>query len=82
MEIIDLRSDSVTKPTHGMRVAMFNAEVGDDGYGEDPTVNKLEELAAQIAGKEEGMFVVSGTMANQVAVMVYARKCRSRLVGC
>ena len=77
MEIIDLRSDSVTKPTHGMRVAMFNAEVGDDGYGEDPTVNKLEELAAQIAGKEEGMFVVSGTMANQVAVMVYARKCET-----
>ena len=77
MEMIDLRSDTVTKPTREMRLAMCNAEVGDDGYGEDPTVNKLEELAAQIAGKEEGMFVVSGTMANQVAVMVYARKCET-----
>jgi threonine aldolase len=75
MEMIDLRSDTVTKPTREMRLAMFNAEVGDDGYGEDPTVRKLEELAAQVTGKEEGMYVASGTMGNQAAVMVHTRKC-------
>ena len=75
MEMIDLRSDTVTKPSREMRLAMFNAEVGDDGYGEDPTVRKLEELAAQVTGKEEGMYVASGTMGNQAAIMVHTRKC-------
>jgi threonine aldolase len=72
---IDLRSDTVTKPTPEMRKAMFEAEVGDDGYGEDPTVNALEELAAKMTGKESALFVTSGTQGNQIAVMVHARKC-------
>lgn len=75
MECIDLRSDTVTKPTPEMRLAMFNAEVGDDGYGEDPTVRKLEELAAEMTGKEEAAFVPSGTMGNQAALMAHTRKC-------
>ena len=75
MQMIDLRSDTVTKPTPEMRLAMFNAEVGDDGYGEDPTVRKLEELAAHMTGKEEGMFVASGTMGNQASIMTHTRKC-------
>lgn len=74
MSMIDLRSDTVTKPTKEMRSAMYNAEVGDDGYAEDPTVQRLEELAAQITGKEAGLFVASGTMGNQVAIMVHATK--------
>lgn len=73
--MIDLRSDTVTKPTKAMREAMYNAEVGDDGYGEDPTVNELEELAAQITGKEAALFLTSGTLGNQVAVCVYAGRC-------
>ncbi|SDF21582.1 threonine aldolase family protein [Sporomusa acidovorans] len=75
MEIVDLRSDTVTKPTAAMRQAMFEAEVGDDGYGEDPTVQELEKLAAQMTGKEAGLFVTSGTQGNQLAVMVHAGKC-------
>jgi threonine aldolase len=75
MEVIDLRSDTVTKPTPEMRRAMFEAEVGDDGYGEDPTVRKLEELAAGITGKEAAVFVASGTMGNQAAVMAHTRRC-------
>ncbi|MGA2990629.1 MAG: aminotransferase class I/II-fold pyridoxal phosphate-dependent enzyme [Candidatus Korobacteraceae bacterium] len=75
MEVIDLRSDTITKPTPEMRLAMFNAEVGDDGYGEDPTVRGLEELAAEMTGKEAAVFVASGTMGNQAAVMAHTRKC-------
>ena len=75
MEIIDLRSDTVTKPTAEMRMAIFNAEVGDDGYGEDPTVQELEILAARMSGKEAGLFVTSGTQGNQIAVMVHTQKC-------
>lgn len=71
MSYIDLRSDTVTKPTEEMRKAMYMAEVGDDGYGEDPTVNLLEEKAAEILGKEAGLFVVSGTMGNQIAVLTW-----------
>lgn len=70
---IDLRSDTVTTPTDAMRRAMANAEVGDDVYGEDPTVNRLEELAAEKLGKEAALFVTSGTMGNQVAVLTHAR---------
>ncbi|HWF09178.1 MAG TPA: threonine aldolase family protein [Bryobacteraceae bacterium] len=66
--MIDLRSDTVTKPTAAMRKAMAEAEVGDDVYGEDPTVNRLEVRAAEIAGKEAAMFVPSGTMGNTIAI--------------
>jgi len=71
--VIDLRSDTVTKPTKEMREAAFNAEVGDDVYGEDPTVNKLEEKAATILGKEAALFVTSGTQGNQIAVLTHCR---------
>ncbi len=65
---IDLRSDTVTKPTPEMRQAMFDAEVGDDVYGEDPTVNRLEARAAEVFGKEAGLFVPTGTMGNTIAI--------------
>jgi threonine aldolase len=67
-EIIDLRSDTVTRPTPAMRQAMFEAEVGDDVYGEDPTVNRLEARAAEAAGKEAALFVPTGTMGNTIAI--------------
>ena len=67
-EFIDLRSDTVTKPTPAMRKAMAEAEVGDDVYAEDPTVNALQEKVAKILGKEASIFVPSGTMANQLAI--------------
>ncbi|MDR7072324.1 low-specificity L-threonine aldolase [Fictibacillus barbaricus] len=67
--MIDLRSDTVTKPTQKMRKAIFEATVGDDVYGEDPTINKLEELAADMLGKENALFVTSGTQGNQLAVL-------------
>jgi threonine aldolase len=70
---VDLRSDTVTTPTPAMRRAMAEAEVGDDVYGEDPTVNRLEELAAAKVGKEAALYVPSGTMGNQVALRVLAR---------
>jgi threonine aldolase len=69
--LIDLRSDTVTKPTPEMRRAMAQAEVGDDVYREDPTVNRLEAAAAQLLGKEKALFVVSGTMGNQVAIRTH-----------
>ena len=69
--MIDLRSDTVTKPTPGMRRAMAEAEVGDDVYGEDPTVNRLEQRAAEIAGKEAALFVPTGTMGNTIAVKLH-----------
>ncbi|UVT14708.1 MAG: low-specificity L-threonine aldolase [Nitrospira sp.] len=66
--MIDLRSDTVTKPTDEMRKAMARAEVGDDVYGEDPTVNRLQDMAANLLGKRVALFVPSGTMANQLAI--------------
>lgn len=69
MRTIDLRSDTVTQPSEAMREAMYRAELGDDVYGEDPTVNRLEALAADVAGKEAALFVVSGTMGNLVSVL-------------
>ena len=69
--MIDLRSDTVTKPTPAMRRAMMEAEVGDDVYREDPTVNRLEERAAQAAGKEAAIFVPTGTMGNTIAVKLH-----------
>jgi threonine aldolase len=73
MERIDLRSDTVTKPDAEMRRAMAEAEVGDDVYGEDPTVNRLEEEAAAAAGMEAALFVPSGTMGNQIALQLHGR---------
>jgi len=71
---IDLRSDTVTLPTEEMRRAMAEAEVGDDVYGEDPTIQRLERLAAEIMGKEAALFVPSGTMGNQVSVMTHTQR--------
>ncbi|MCU1363120.1 MAG: hypothetical protein JWM55_948 [Acidimicrobiaceae bacterium] len=70
---VDLRSDTVTQPTEAMRAAMASAVVGDDGYGEDPTVNELETRFAQLVGKEAAVFVASGIMANQIALRVLSR---------
>jgi threonine aldolase len=70
---IDLRSDTVTTPTPEMRRAMAEAEVGDDVFGEDPTINRLQERAAELLGKEAGLYVPSGTMANQVALRALGR---------
>ncbi len=71
MNLIDLRSDTVTRPTPAMRRAMAEAEVGDDVYGEDPTVNRLEQRAARILGKQAGLFVPTGTMGNTIGVKVH-----------
>lgn len=78
---IDVRSDTVTRPTPAMRQAMAEAEVGDDAYGEDPTVNALQELYASMVGKEAALFVPSGTMANQLAVRVQAVRGTSVVAG-
>jgi threonine aldolase len=72
-DMIDLRSDTVTRPTSAMRRAMAEAEVGDDVYGEDPTINRLERRAAEILGKEAGLYVPSGTMGNTIAVKLHTR---------
>ncbi len=71
--MIDLRSDTVTKPTDAMRTAMASAEVGDDVYGEDPTVNRLQEMAAEMFGKKAALFVPSGTMGNQLAIRLHTQ---------
>lgn len=71
--VIDLRSDTVTRPTPEMRRSMAEAEVGDDVYGEDPTVNRLEQRAAEIFGREAAIFVPSGTMGNQIAIKIHTR---------
>ncbi len=70
---VDLRSDTVTRPTPAMRRAMAEAEVGDDVYGEDPTVNRLEQRAAEIFGREAALFVPTGTMGNQIAIKCHTR---------
>ena len=70
-EVVDLRSDTVTKPSAGMRRAMAEAEVGDDVYHEDPSVNRLEEMVAELYGKDAALYVASGTMANQVAIRAH-----------
>jgi len=81
MRLLDLRSDTVTKPTPGMREAMARAEVGDDVYGEDPTVNRLEVAIAAITGKEAAIFVPSGTMGNQIALQCHTRRGEEVLLG-
>lgn len=73
MEWIDLRSDTVTRPTPEMRAAMAAAEVGDDVYGEDPTINLLERRAAEIFGREAALFVPTGTMGNQIAIRLHTQ---------
>jgi len=80
-KIIDLRSDTVTKPTEAMRDAMAQAEVGDDVYGEDPTVNRLEQLAAEMMGKEAGLFVPSGTMGNLIALITHCGRGQEVILG-
>lgn len=79
--MIDLRSDTMTKPTAGMRTAMHDAEVGDDVYGEDPTVNRLEAHAAALLGKEAGMFVASGTQSNLCGILAHCQRGDEYLVG-
>lgn len=81
MEKIDFRSDTVSWPTPAMREAMAGARVGDDVYGEDPTVNVLEALAAEKVGKEAGLFVASGTMGNLVAMLTHAGRGEEAIVG-
>ena len=81
MEYIDLRSDTVTKPTPEMREAMAEAEVGDDVYGDDPTVSRLEALAAEKLGKESALFVPSGTMGNLLALLVHCQRGDEVIVG-
>ena len=73
MRIVDLRSDTVTMPTSKMRQVMKDAEVGDDGFGEDPTTNRLEEMAAERLGREDALFVPSGIMGNLIAIMVHTK---------
>ena len=81
MSVIDLRSDTVTKPTPEMRRAMAEAEVGDDVFGDDPTVKALEARAAELLGKEAGLFVPSGAMANLVALMAHLARGEEAVVG-
>jgi threonine aldolase len=81
MEPIDLRSDTVTKPTPEMREAMAEAEVGDDVFRDDPTVIRLEELAAGMVGKEAALFVPSGTMGNLIALLVHCQRGEEAIVG-
>ncbi|MEZ4768193.1 MAG: GntG family PLP-dependent aldolase [Caldilineales bacterium] len=81
MHIIDLRSDTITKPTRAMRQAMYEAEVGDDVLGDDPTVQRLEELAAARLGKEAGLFVASGTMGNLVCLLTHCGRGDEVILG-
>lgn len=77
--VVDLRSDTVTKPTAQMLVAMANAEVDDDVLGVDPTVQKLQQQMAKVCGKEAGLFVPSGTMGNLISVLVHCEVSRHRM---
>jgi threonine aldolase len=81
MDFIDLRSDTVTKPTEAMRQAMAQAPVGDDVFGEDPTINRLQDLAAARMGKEAGLFVPSGTMGNLLAVLTHCGRGDEAIMG-
>jgi threonine aldolase len=71
--LIDLRSDTVTRPTEAMRRAMYEADVGDDWYGDDPTVNRLQDRSAEVMGKEAALYLVTGTLANEIALHVFVR---------
>ncbi|XP_050443738.1 uncharacterized protein LOC126847498 [Adelges cooleyi] len=79
-KVIDLRSDTVTRPDSKMRQAMFDAEVGDDGYGEDPTINRLEKMSAELLGKEAGLFLPSGLMGNLISMIVHSKNRGSEVI--
>lgn len=81
MSMIDLRSDTVTQPTPAMRAAIANAAVGDDVYGEDPTVNRLQEMAAEMLGKETSLYVASGTMGNLTAILSHCNRGDEVILG-
>src|SRR3954462_11792627 len=81
MQKVDLRSDTVTQPSRGMRDAMAKAEVGDDVFGDDPTVNKLQEVAAERFGLQAGLFFPSGTQSNLAAVMAHCQRGEEVIVG-
>ena len=81
MKFIDLRSDTVTQPTEEMRKAMYLAEVGDDVYGDDPTINELEEFAASLVGKEAALFVPSGTFGNQLSLFTHCTRGSEVILG-
>ena len=81
MKTIDLRSDTVTVPSPQMREAIFKAEVGDDVYDEDPTVNSLQERVAQLLGKEKSLFVSSGTMGNLISLLVHCGRGDQAIIG-
>src|SRR3972149_7071545 len=81
MNFIDLRSDTVTQPTPAMREAMAKAVVGDDVFGEDPTVNRLQEMAAALMSKEAGLFIPSGTMGNLTAILAHCGRGDEVILG-
>ena len=81
MDRLDLRSDTVTRPTPDMRAAMAAAAVGDDVYGEDPTVRELEERVAALLGRERALFVRSGTMGSQLGLLVHTRPGDEVIIG-
>lgn len=81
MRLVDLRSDTVTLPTPAMREAMYRAELGDDVFGEDPTVNRLQELAAERMGKQAALYVASGTMANLVSMLTHCGRGEGVIMG-
>ncbi len=81
MRVIDFRSDTVTRPSQGMREVMARAEVGDDVYGDDPTVNRLERMGAELLGFEKGVFATSGTQANLIGIMSHCRRGDEYIVG-
>lgn len=81
LPIIDVRSDTVTQPTPAMREAMFTAEVGDDVYGDDPTVNRLQDLAAELLGKEAALFVPTGNFGNQLAIFTHCQRGDEVILG-
>ena len=81
MKVIDLRSDTVTQPTDEMRRAMAEAEVGDDVYGEDTSINRLQERAAELMGTEAGLFTASGTMSNLVATLTHCQRGDEVIMG-
>jgi len=81
VNFVDLRSDTVTQPTPAMRRAMAQAEVGDDVYGEDPTINRLQEMAAEMMGQQAGLFVVSGTMGNLTAILAHCQRGDEVILG-
>jgi len=81
MRVVDLRSDTVTLPSDEMREAMVRAELGDDVFGEDPTVNRLQQMAAERVGKEAGLLVVSGTMGNLASILTHCRRGEEVILG-